>query len=234
MRPFGAGEDDPIGKPQAVETAKIRTRVFLKQVQRTSAFWNLIGIHFWGCAGHNIILIFLIDMAEHKGLSVGMGLGIYITLTVFSSLTRFAAPLVADRTGSKGAMGVCFALQTFPVLILLVAQAPWTFFIFAILFGIGLGGEMTVFPIINRQYYGGAPTGTAYGWQMLGSGFGMALGPLAGGFLRDATGGYTSSIMLSFAVSLIGVISIILLPATSRQQVPDWEKALPPEIRALG
>ena len=93
---------------------------------------------------------------------------------------------------------------------------------------------MTVFPIINRQYYGDAPTGTAYGWQMLGSGFGMALGPLAGGFLWDATGEYTSSVILAFALSLIGVISIIFLPTTARHQVPNWEEALPPEIRALG
>jgi MFS family permease len=233
MRPFGANEDDPIREPMAAGMAKIRTRVFLKQAQRTSAFWNLIGIHFWGCSGHNIILVFLIAMVETE-LSIEMGLVIYITLTIVSAITRFTAPVVADRTGSKGAMGVCFVLQTFPVLILLVAHHPWSFFLFAVLFGIGLGGEMTVFPIINRQYYGDAPTGTAYGWQMLGSGFGMALGPLAGGFLWDATGEYTSSVILAFALSLIGVISILFLPATSRQQVPGWEDALPPEIRALG
>ena len=233
LRPFGANEDDPIRKPMAAETAKIRTRVFLKQAQQTSAFWNLICIHFWGCAGHNIILVFLIAMVE-KELSVGMGLAIYVALTVVSAITRFAAPVVADRTGSKGAMGVCFALQTFPVLLLLVAHAPWSFFLFAVLFGIGLGGEMTVFPIINRQYYGDAPTGTAYGWQMLGSGFGMALGPLAGGLLWYATDEYTSSVVLSFALSLIGVISILLLPTTSRHQLPNWEEALPAEMRSLG
>ena len=93
---------------------------------------------------------------------------------------------------------------------------------------------MTVFPIINRQYYGDAPTGTAYGWQMLGSGFGMALGPLAGGLLWYATDEYTSSVVLSFALSLIGVISILLLPTTSRHQLPNWEEALPAEMRSLG
>ncbi len=234
QRPFGVDENEPIRKPMATKTAKTRTRVFLKQAQQTPAFWNLIGIHFWGCAGHNIILVLLIAMAKDRGLSVAMGLAIYITLTVVSAITRFAAPVVADRTGSKGVMGVCFALQTFPVLILLVAQAPWTFFLFAILFGIGLGGEMTVFPIINRQYYGDAPTGTAYGWQMLGSGFGMALGPLAGGVLWDVTGGFSSSVILAFVLSLVGVISIFFLPTTARHQLPNWEEALPAEIRAPG
>ena len=86
-------------------------------------------------------------------------------------------------------MAVCFTLQVFPILILLVAGGSVPlYFLFAVLFGIGMGGEMTAFPIINRQYYGDAPTGTTYGWQMMGAGIGMALGPVAGGFLRDFTG----------------------------------------------
>ena len=78
------------------------------------------------------------------------------------------------------------------------------YFLFAVLFGIGMGGEMTAFPIINRQYYADAPTGTAYGWQMMGAGFGMALGPVAAGFLRDLTGSYyLASLWLSFGLSTL-------------------------------
>ena len=34
---------------------------------------------------------------------------------------------------------------------------------------------MTAFPIVNRQYYGDAPTGITYGWQMAGAGIGMPM-----------------------------------------------------------
>ena len=47
MRPLGAAENEPVRKMQVGEIAKIRTKVFFKQAQRTLAFWNLIGIHFW-------------------------------------------------------------------------------------------------------------------------------------------------------------------------------------------
>ena len=114
-----------------------------------------------------------------------------------STLTRFAVPVLADIIGSKWVMGVCFGLQTIPILILFVAgDSVALYFLFAVLFGIGMGGEMTAFPIINRQYYADAPTGTAYGWQMMGAGLGMALGPVAAGFLRDLTGSYVSSLWL--------------------------------------
>ncbi len=91
---------------------------------------------------------------------------------------------------------------------------------------------MSAFPIINRQYYGDAPTGTTYGWQTLGGGFGMALGPLLGGYLWDTTGEYTGAVVLSFALSLAGVLSILLLPSTSHHQLPHWEEDLPPEARS--
>ena len=80
LRPFGAAQSEPIRRLQNSEAAKVRSNVFLKQVQRTHSFWNLIGIHFWGCAGHNIILLFLIAMVESTGISRGR-------------LLRFISPL---------------------------------------------------------------------------------------------------------------------------------------------
>ena len=235
-RPYGAPEDEPIRFLQGNASAKVRSSVFLKQAQKTPSFWNLIGIHFWGCAGHNIILIFLVAIAEDDGvgLSRGMAVAIYITLTVVSTLTRFGVPIAADRTGSKGVMGLSFAMQTFPLLLLILAVSTgslWLFFAFAIMFGIGMGGEMSAFPIINRQYYGNAPTGTTYGYQMMGAGIGMALGPLAAGFLWAITGEIWPMLILSFVLSLVGVLSIIKLPSTSHHVLPDWEELLPPEAR---
>ncbi len=231
LRPLGADDAQPIRRLQNNNLSKLRTRAFLKEAQRTSAFWNLVGIHFWGCAGHNIILIFVVAMAVERGVSPAMGAGIYALLTAVSTITRFAVPVVSDRLGSKLAMGVCFFLQTAPVLMLLVAHDAWMFYLFAVLFGIGLGGEMSAFPIINRQYYGDAPSGTTYGWQTLGGGIGMAMGPLLAGLIWTQTGSYTGAVLLSFALSLVGVISIIALPSTSHHLIPGWDESLPPEAR---
>ena len=229
---WGAPAEEPVRRLQNNAIAKIRTRVFLKEVQKTVAFWNLGTIHGLGCAGHNIILILLVAIAIEDGISDGMAAMIYLSLTVVSTLTRFAVPVLADIIGSKWVMGVCFALQTAPILILFVAgDSVPLYFLFAVLFGIGMGGEMTAFPIINRQYYADAPTATAYGWQMMGAGFGMALGPVAAGFLRDITGTYVSSLWLSFGLSTLAVFAILFLPSTNRLQLPDWEEALPPEAR---
>ena len=231
LRPLGESEDEPVRRVQRGEAAKIRTRVFFKQAQRTLAFWNLIGIHFWGCAGHAIVLVYLVAIAEAEGVSAGLAAGTFVTMSVTSTVTRFAVPVMADRVGSKGVMAVCFALQTLPIVLLFFAVDAWHFYLFAVLFGIGFGGEMSAFPIINRQYYGSAPIGTTYGWQMMGAGVGMAAGSLIGGALRDWTGNFDATMGLSLALSLTGVFSIALLPTTRRHQLPDWEQELPPEAR---
>ena len=231
LTPWGAPPGELVRRLQNNSVAKIRTDVFLKQAQKTPVFWNLVGIHFWGCAGHNIILVLLVAITTDAGLTTALGVGVLIVLNVVSTITRFATPVLADMFGSKVVMGVCFALQTFTVLMLLVSQDVWVFYCFSVLFGIGMGGEMTAFPIINRQYYGDAPTGTTYGWQMAGAGIGMAIGPVMGGFLRDYTHNYDASLWLAFALSLVGVIGILVLPSTRRLQLPNWEDALPPEGR---
>ena len=226
-RPFGAPEDEPIKAVQTGEIAKVRTKVFQKQAQKTSAFWNLIGIHFWGCAGHAIILVYLVAMAEDEGVSKGLAAGAFVTMSVTSTITRFAVPVIADRMGSKPAMAGCFFLQVAPICLLFFAQDTWHFYLFAVLFGIGFGGEMSAFPIINRQYYGSGPIGTTYGYQMMGAGVGMAAGALMGGQLRDITGNFDATMGLSLALSMVGVISIMLLPTTKKELLPNWEDQLP-------
>jgi MFS family permease len=143
LRPLGADPKAPIQPVQSGPRARIRTTVFLRQARRTFAFWNLIGIHYWGCAGHAIIVVYLADMVRTQGLSLATGALVVSTMFGVSSFTRFAVPILADRAGSKPAMALCFFLQALPIALLFWAYEAWHFYLFAVLFGIGFGGEMS-------------------------------------------------------------------------------------------
>jgi hypothetical protein len=60
----------------------------------------------------------------------------------------------------------------------------------------------------------------------------MASGAFLGGVLRDLTGDYTLALVGSFVLSMMGTLAILVLPSTAHRQIPEWEKALPPEGRA--
>ena len=159
MRQLGADANEPSRRaPTTGVGAKERARVFLNQVRKTPAFWNLIGIHYWGCAGHSIVIVFLplmvVDALRPEGGFVGTGLlsaaaigaGAAATMSLVSTITRFGVPVAADLFGSKWVMAICFFLQFAPVSILFFADTPWMFYMFSVLFGIGFGGEMSAFP----------------------------------------------------------------------------------------
>ena len=80
----------------------------------TGAFWNLIGIHFWACMGHNIFIVFLLPWAIDQGVSRTSAVAIFTVMQVFSMLARFFVPIMADRMGAKSMMVLCFSLQVFP------------------------------------------------------------------------------------------------------------------------
>ena len=180
LRPLGAPADEPVQRPVQGrgndETARIRAKVFIQQARRTTTFWNLIGIHYWGCMGHNIINVLIVAIAVDRGLSLAVGAGVLAAQQGAGVVTRGVVPVVAERWGSRNVWIVGMALQAFPLLLIFFVHEAWAFYLFAVLFGIGQGCEVPTFPIANRQYYGNVPQGSLFGWQNLGNGLGYGHG----------------------------------------------------------
>ena len=63
--------------------------------------------------------------------------GVLSTLALVSGLTRFLTPVLADRLGPRGIMAVMYVLQGLPVLMLFWTSDTWTFYLFAVVFGVG-------------------------------------------------------------------------------------------------
>ncbi len=198
---------------------------FHRHMKKTAAYWNMSSIHFLGCVGHAVILIWIIPFATTKGLTVLEASLISSLMAMISVSTRLATPMLCERFGVRSVMTIFYVLQGLPVLILFFTSIPFVFILFAITFGIGYGGETGGFPILNRKYFGHAPMGRAHGFQMLGAGIGMALGGWVGGPIYDISGSYNWALAISVVASLGGAISIVLLESTSKLLIPDWKKA---------
>ena len=231
LRPLGDTEDGTVQKPQRDEAAKVRARVFIQQAKRTATFWNLIGIHYWGCMGHNIINVLVVAIAVDRGLSLAVAAGVLAAQQGVGVIARGAVPVVAERWGCRTVWVVGMSLQAFPLIIILFSHDAWAFYLFAVLFGIGQSCEVPTFPIANRQYYGNVPQGSLYGWQNVGNGLGMGVAPVCAGILWDLTGNYAAPLFMSLGFSLMGLLSAWLLPSPRARQIPDWESHLPANIR---
>ena len=234
LRPLGDHGDGPVQKPLRDEAARERASVFIQQAKRTVTFWNLIGIHYWGCMGHNIINVLVVAIAVDRGLSLGVAAGVLAAQQGVGVIAGGAVPVVAERWGCRTVWIVGMSLQVFPMLIILFSQDIWAFYLFAFFFGIGQSCEVPTFPIANRQYYGNVPQGSLYGWQNLGNGFGMGLAPVCAGVLWDLTGSYLAPLFMSLGFSVLALFSAWLLPSPRVRQIPDWESYLPASLRPAG
>lgn len=201
-----------------------RVKRFSAHMRHTSAYWNMSSIHFLGCVGHAVILVYLVPLAVSEGVSLIAAASLLTVMSGVSVLTRLVTPIMSEKLGTKPVMALWYFLQGVTVIMLFWTHDLWTFYVFAAVFGIGYGGESGGFPILNRKYYGHAPVGSAYGTQMLGAGLGMALGGWIGGPVYDITGSYNLALMISVVASLAGAISIFMLEPTKRLLIPDWEQ----------
>ena len=200
-----------------------KTKVFNRHMRKTGAFWNMSTIHFLGCVGHAIILVYIVPLAVKEGLTLVQAASVLTVLSAVSVITRVLVPIMCDYIGTRTVMFVFFAAQGILVVMLFWTHDLWMFYLFAVIFGIGYGGETGGFPILNRRYYGHAPTGSPYGVQMLGAGLGMALGGWIGGPIFDIFGSYDVALWISIATSLAGALNILLLEPTDKLLIPDWE-----------
>jgi OFA family oxalate/formate antiporter-like MFS transporter len=225
-RPYGALPSDPAEAPTDRATVSAESKAFFNRARGTFNFWNLVNIHFLGCVGHSIIIVYGASIAIHQGIDSVVAAGVVSTFFGLSIASRFWTAFLADYFSPRGIMVASFFLQGVTVFLLLEASAAWHFYVFAVIFGIGYGGEGTVFPLLDRRYYKNAPFGTPYGWQMFGASLGMGLGGWIGGYLFDVTGTYTLTIIVSAATSLGGMVSILFLADPRRELIPDWNSGI--------
>lgn len=84
--------------------------------------------------------------------------------------------------------------------------------------GITFGGMLTIYPAITADYYGLRGMGMNYGLVFTAWGIGGVLGPLLGGIVRDMTGTYIMSYVISALLSAAGARLTLKLTASKREK----------------
>ena len=232
LNPLGGAWSGAVGQEFSREIRMVRDKARAASIQSTSAFWKLVLVHYLGCVSHAIVIVYIIPIAVLSGVGPVAAAGVLSTLALVSGLTRFLTPVLADSLGARGTMAVMYVLQGLPVLMLFWIHDTWSFYLFAVVFGVGYGGEGSAFPIINRRYYGEGSLGRSFGWQLSGAMLGMATGGWIGGVLFGFYDDYLLTIALSVATSLAGAAVIMSMDQTDRVLILDWEEGLPPEARS--
>ena len=139
------------------------------------------------------------------------------TVLACSIAGRLLMGWLADRIPRKHVMLLIYMLIAGSIPLLFFAQSQAALYTFAVIFGLGLGGEYMIIPLMAAELFGVRVLGRLLGVILTADGVAEATLPMLVGHLRDTTGSYRTGFVLLIALALAGALAISFLPRRSAQ-----------------
>ena len=130
----------------------------------------------------------------------------------FSIGGRLLMGWLADYLPKKYVMLLIYLLVALSIPLLFFAASPTPVYLFAALFGLGLGGEYLIIPLMAAELFGVRVLGRLMGIVITADGVAEALFPMLIGYLRDVTGSYHLGFIILIGMALTGAMAVAFLP----------------------
>jgi sugar phosphate permease len=190
-------------------------------VFRTPAFYLLLlgsmgSIAAVGGTNQHLKLFLSLDHGYSQGAAAKV-----VSLVLLASLAgRLGMGWLADRFPKKYVMLVIYLFVALAIPLLFVADARGAIYAFAVVFGLGLGGEYMVIPLMAGELFGVRVLGRTMGVVLTADGVAEAVAPWLVGRMHDVTGSYATGFGALIACAVTGAIAVALLPRASSPPGP--------------
>jgi len=134
----------------------------------------------------------------------------------FSIAGRLLMGWLADHFSKKYVMLLTYLLVAAGIPLLFLGTNRQLLWISAAVFGIGLGGDYMIIPLITADMFGVEILGRLLGVLLTAGGIADAVAPWAVGHLRDVTGSYRIAALALVGIALIGSLAVLALPQRRR------------------
>lgn len=213
LRPDGALAERDAGEGTGAGAERPDPVFTRAQALRTPAFWLL---SLYTLLVYPVQAGVSLHQAPHlveRGLGAGTAALIVASFSLASAASSLLFGLAARRLGMRPSLALSALSLALSTLILMRVETAIGGYAGAVLFGLGIGGVLTLLPVAWADYFGrrsyGAIRGIALSIQVLA----QASGPLASGLLRDLSGDYALSLILFTVLSLTAVAAAALARA---------------------
>ena len=198
--------DEPGAAPPALG-AILRGRVFW-----LLAIGSMTSIGAIGGTTQNLKLYLSLD----RHLAQAEIAGILSLILVGSLVGRIAMGWLADRWPKKHVMVLVYAIVALSIPPLATSTTASLLRPCAFVFGIGLGGDYMLIPLMAAELFGLRVMGRLLGVVITADGLAEAVVPMIVAVLRDRTGSYTVGFILLVALAMVGAAAIAMLPGRRR------------------
>jgi MFS family permease len=173
----------------------------------------VLGLTFFACCGtHSGPIFHTISYAIACGIPALSAVTIYSAEGLAGLGGRILLGLAADRFGAKRVIIAALLVQALAAGAFIYVSRLSEFYMVALVFGFAYGGVMPLYAVLAHEYFGPRIMGTVFGAAIMLSTLAMALGPLAGGWIFDASGGYAWLYAGSFVIGLCAAAIALAFP----------------------
>ncbi|MEI6047289.1 MAG: MFS transporter [Bacteroidota bacterium] len=122
---------------------------------------------------------------------------------------------LADLINRKYVMILIYLIVASAIPLLMMPDFPGRIYLFAIIFGIGLGGDYMIIPLMAGNMFGVRALGRVMGIILVADGVAESLFPmLVGALYNDVTKSYAVGFTVLICLALTGAIIVSFLPKT--------------------
>jgi len=200
-----------------VETAN-EPGMSVTQALRSPQFLVLGFTFFACCAAHSGPIFHMVSYAILCGVAPMAAVSIYSMEGLAGLGGRVLLGWLADSFGAKPILVLGLAVQAVAIGTYVFVSRLGEFYALATVFGAAYGGVMPLYAVLARDCFGQRILGSVFGAATMLSCLGMALGPLAGGWIFDSFASYGWLFIGSCAVG-IGAVAIALAFPRPRTQL---------------
>src|SRR5262249_15714349 len=141
-----------------------------------------------------------------RGYSQGDAARIISLVLAISIAGRLFMGWLADRVTRKYVMLLIYLLVAAAIPLLLASGSSSLMTLFPIGFGLGLGGEYLIIPLMAAELFGVAVLGRVMGIVLTLDGVAEATAPMLVGYLRDRGGSYQVGFTTLIVTAVIGAV----------------------------
>ena len=157
----------------------------------------------------NLKLFFSIDLQYTQQEAANV-----LSIVLGSSIIgRLLMGWLADKIQKKYVMILIYSLVAISIPLLFLATSPGIIYVFAFIFGIALGGDYMIIPLMAAELFGVRVMGRVMGLVITVDGLAEAFAPMLAGWLRDKSGSYATGFSSLIILAIIGTIAVLFLPS---------------------
>ena len=203
---------------RAIRPEPVFTRA---QAIRTRSFWLLTLFTMLAYPVQAGVSLHQAPFLIERGLSPPVAASVVSFFSLMSGIGSFGFGVLPRRVSARWKLVLTGLLLCVGASLYQPVHGVASGYFAGTFFGLGVGGLLVMLPIAWADYFGRGNYGAIRGVALTGQVLAQASGPLLSGVLRDATGGYETSLACFAVLSGLSVLAALLatppaVPQTGR------------------